>query len=216
MTSFIGICLYMAKLIIGLTGGIGSGKTAVSDYFAHLGIDVVDADVIAHRLSQKGSPMLNAIKDAFGDWVLDTDGNYNRPQMRAFVFNNPANLAKLNAITHPIISQTCLDELAQAQSPYAILSAPLLIENKNNPQSLFHACHKILVVDVPTNLQIARASKRDGTDPTQIQAIIARQISRDERLAHADDVVDNSGDLPHLHQQLARLHSKYLTLAHQK
>lgn len=215
MTSFVGICLCMAKLIIGLTGGIGSGKTAVSDYFAHLGIDVVDADVIAHRLSQRGSPMLNAIKDAFGDWVLDADGNYNRSQMRAFVFNNPANLAKLNAITHPIISQTCLDELARAQSPYAILSVPLLIENKNNRPSLFHACHKILVVDVPTDLQIARASKRDGTDPTQIQAIIARQISRDDRLAHADDVVDNSGDLPHLHQQLAQLHNKYLALTTQ-
>lgn len=203
----------MPKLIIGLTGGIGSGKTAVSDYFASLGIDVVDADVIAHRLSQKGSPMLSAIKDAFGDWVLDTDGNYNRPKMREFVFNNPANLAKLNAITHPIISQTCLDELAKARSPYAILSVPLLIENKNNRPSLFHACDKILVVDIPTDLQIARASRRDGANPEQIQAIIARQISRDDRLAYADDVVDNSGDLPALYAQLAKLHQTYLALA---
>lgn len=202
----------MANFIVGLTGGIGSGKTAVSDWFIYHNIEVVDADVIAHRLSQKGSPMLSAIKDAFGGWVLDNDGNYNRPKMREFVFNNPTNLAKLNAITHPIINQTCLDELKKTHSPYAILSAPLLIENKNNRPSLFDVCDRILVVDVTPSIQLERASKRDGVTPQQINQIIARQIDRSTRLSYADDVVDNGGNLENLHQQLKKLHSSYLNL----
>lgn len=201
------------KFIIGLTGGIGSGKTAVSDWFASQGIFVVDADVIAHRLSQKGSPMLTAIQNAFGDWVLDANGDYNRSAMRAFVFDNPTNLAKLNAITHPIISQTCLDELTKAHSPYAILSVPLLIENKDNRPSLFDTCDRILVVDVTPDIQLERASNRDKASPEQIAKIIARQVDRPTRLTYADDVVDNSQDLANLYQQLEQLHIDYLVYA---
>lgn len=203
----------ISKFVVGLTGGIGSGKTAVSDYFASLGIDIIDADVVTHNLTQKDSPMLDVIKDAFGDWVLDDKGNYNRSAMRTFIFNHPSHLAQLNAITHPIISQTCLDLLAHSTSPYAILSVPLLIENKDNPTSLFHACDRILVVDVSPNIQLERASRRDGADVFQIQKIIDRQIDRTTRLAYADDVVDNNNTITQLHIQLLPLHQKYLALS---
>lgn len=203
----------LKRFVVGLTGGIGCGKTAVSDYFLRHHIEVVDADVVAHTLSQQHSPLLDAIAQTFGDWVLDKQGNYNRPAMRDFVFANPQALAKLNAITHPIIVQTCLEQLEQTTSPYAILSAPLLIENKNNTPNLFDQCQTILVVDIPVTLQLERASLRDNTDKTRIQQIITQQIDRTTRLSYADHVVDNSQDLPHLYTQLATLHAHYLHLA---
>lgn len=202
------------KPIIGLTGGIGSGKTAVSDWFVAQGIDVIDADVIAHRLTQSGSPILDTLRTTFGDWVMTESGEYNRPAMRKAVFDNPEALALLNGIIHPAIYQECLSQLASTQSPYVILSVPLLIEGRQKPNgNLFSLCHRILVVDVPTKLQLKRAAKRDGADEQQINSIIKNQISRQERLLYADDVVDNSGSLQSLYHQLKRLHAHYLTLS---
>lgn len=203
--------------IIGLTGGIGSGKTAVSDYFATLGIDIVDADIISHGITAKGSPILDKLSDAFGEDIL-TDGVLNRALLRDKVFADPAKLTTLNAITHPAIRTQIKHELAHTTSPYAILSAPLLLESirhdgENHDKGLTAFCDRILVVDVPIELQLQRASRRDGRTEADILAIIDRQISRDRRLMMADDVVDNSGDLKDLHRQINHLHDKYLTLA---
>lgn len=202
------------KLIIGLTGGIGSGKTAVSDWFAAQGIDIIDADIITRTLTQSGSPILDTLKVAFGDWVVTATGEYNRPAMREVVFNNSDALTLLNSIIHPAIYQECVSQLANSQSPYAILSVPLLIEGRQKPNdNLFSLCHRILVVDVPTELQLKRAARRDGADEQQISSIIKNQISRQERLLYADDVIDNSSSIKSLHHQLKKLHTHYLTLS---
>lgn len=201
------------KLIIGLTGGIGSGKTAVSDYFATLGIDVVDADVISHAITAKGSPILDKLAEAFGTDIL-IDGELDRSRLRQLVFGDPAKLATLNAITHPAIRQRIKDELDHTNTPYAILSAPLLLESiKGDDKGLTAFCDRILVVDVPPDVQIQRASQRDGQTADGIQAIMAKQIDRPSRLALADDVVDNSGGLGELYAQLDTLHAFYLKLS---
>lgn len=206
-------------LIIGLTGGIGSGKTAVSDYFATQGITIVDADVIAHKLTQKDSPLLAVVREQFGDWSVDTDGNYDRAAMRQYVFANPDALAKLNAIMHPAIRQAIINELQNAQSDYVILSVPLLFETRHATPNLLSLCYHLLVVDVSPDVQIERASKRDGNNVEQIRAIINRQIDRNERLALAKqlnaDIVQNEQTLAELHQQLENLHQKYTQLAQQ-
>lgn len=207
----------MSKFIVGLTGGIGSGKTAVSDYFATQGMDVIDADVIAHHLTAKGSPLLDTLRHSFGDWVVDNDGNYDRAAMRAYIFGRDDELARLNAIIHPAIRRAIIDELARATSPYAILSVPLLLEGRHSTPNLLELCDHLLIVDVPVVVQLERASRRDDNAITQIQAIIDKQISRDERLKLATklgaDIVDNSQDLPTLYAQLAPLHQRYLAMA---
>lgn len=203
----------MSKFIIGLTGGIGSGKTAVSDHFATLGIDIVDADVISHAITAKGSPVLATLAEVFGSDILK-NGELDRAKLRAIVFADPAKLAKLNAITHPAIRELIKDELHNTKSPYAVLSVPLLLESiKGDDKGLTAFCDRILVVDVPVDVQIQRAGRRDGQSQQEILAIINRQISRENRLALADDVVDNSGDLEHLYKQINQLHKKYLALA---
>lgn len=204
-------------LIIGLTGGIGSGKSAVSDYFASLGIQIVDADMIAHALTAAGSSVLERLKMAFGAWVVDDKGNYDRAKMRAYVFERPHALAQLNAIMHPAIHQQILDQLSQATSPYAILSVPLLFEGRHKTPNLLSLCHHLLIVDVPVSVQLTRASRRDANATPQIQAIIDKQISRDERLSLAKtlgaDVIDNTGSLDELYAKLLRLHERYLSMA---
>ena len=202
------------SLIIGLTGGIGSGKTLASDWFGSQGIDVIDADVISHAITAKGSPILDALKDAFGAWVLSDTGELNRPALRQHVFANPSELDRLNAIMHPAIRQAITDALSKANSPYAILSAPLLLESiKGNDKGLTALCQRILVIDVPESVQRQRASGRDGQTLANIQAIMDKQLPRQQRLSLADDVADNSGDKDELYRQLERLHHKYLELA---
>lgn len=209
----------MANLVIGLTGGIGSGKTAVSDWFYKQGIDIVDADHIAHQITQQGNPILEELKNAFGDWVLDKRGNYNRAAMRQYIFDKSNELQKLNAIIHPAIRQEITKQLDESQSPYTILSVPLLFENYNKQNSLVPLCQHFLVVDVNEQTQLIRASQRDNANTTNIQAIINQQISRNKRLALAKqlkaDIVDNSEDLIHLHKQLQPLHGAYLALSNQ-
>ncbi len=206
------------NLIIGLTGGIGSGKTTVSDYFATLGIDVVDADIISHAITAKGSPMLLTLSEVFGAQILSND-ELDRTKLRQLVFANPTKLAQLNAILHPAIRTQIKHELDHATSPYAILSAPLLLESMvgdDKNTGLVALCDRVLVVDVPMSLQLQRASRRDGQTQADIKAIIDRQIGREKRLAYADDVVDNSGDLDNLYRQIHALHEKYLSLASPK
>lgn len=202
-----------SPFIIGLTGGIGSGKTAVSDHFATLGIDVIDADVISHTITAKGSPVLDELAHAFGADIL-TDGVLNRTYLRELVFADPAKLATLNAITHPAIRTQIKHELDHASSPYAILSAPLLLESiQGDDKGLTALCDRILVVDVPIELQIQRASRRDGQSDKDILAIIDKQIRRDIRLSYANDVIDNTGSLANLYRQINALHQTYLATA---
>lgn len=201
------------KFIVGVTGGIGSGKTAVCDWFIAQGIDVIDADKISHDLTKKGSPILQTLKQTFGDWILQND-ELNRQALRQFVFQNPDVLKQLNAIMHPQIRIKIIQNLECISSDYGILCVPLLLENiKDDNKGLSEFCDRVLVVDVPVDVQIQRASQRDNQTKKDILAIINKQISRDRRLVLADDVVDNSGTLINLQNQLINLHQTYLKLA---
>lgn len=209
-------------LTIGLTGGIGSGKSAASEWFCQQGIDIIDADVIAHAITDKGSPVLDELSSAFGDWVINADGTYNRPAMRTHILDNPSAIHRLNAITHPYIQTQIKTALACSTSIYRILAVPLLVEGMTKSPNLAELCDRILVVDVPESLQIERASQRDAHKLSHqdaqeyIKTIIAKQAHRTQRLAVADDVVDNSQSLAHLHTQLQALHAFYLQLAQGK
>ncbi|WP_201611305.1 dephospho-CoA kinase [Psychrobacter immobilis] len=200
-------------LVIGLTGGIGSGKSAASNWFAQQGIDIIDADVIAHQVVAKGSTTLRKIKRKFGDWVLKADGEMDRAAVRTHVFTHPEALIELEAITHPAIREAAKLQLAASTSPYVVLSAPLLIEAAE--AGLANLCHRILVMDATEDTQLARATQRDEQSVQKIKAIMVNQLSREERNRHADDVVLNESDLAALYVQLKPLHQDYLTLAHQ-
>ncbi|RTE86308.1 MULTISPECIES: dephospho-CoA kinase [Gammaproteobacteria] len=196
------------QFIVGLTGGIGSGKSSVSALFEEKGIKVVDADIIAREVVTVGSPLLTEIAKHFGDKVINEDGSINRAQLREIVFSNPDEKTKLNQLMHPVIRKHIVDALSSAQSAYVILSAPLLFEN-----NLDAITHRDLVVDVPEHIQIERTSARDKVNQTQVESIIKAQISRNERLEKADDIIDNSGPQSFLNKQVDELHAKYLELA---
>lgn len=198
----------MADFILGLTGGIGSGKTAVSDRFAKLGITVVDADIAARTVVEPGKIALQEIAEHFGQDVIQADGQLDRAKLREIVFATPEQRQRLEAITHPRIRQEMVSGLNTAQSPYAILVSPLLMET--DQQQL---CQRILLVDVPEDLQLKRASARDGVSQEQIQAIMAAQTSREIRREKADDIIVNDQDLEWLDGEVERLHQNYLTLA---
>jgi dephospho-CoA kinase len=204
------------KFIVGVTGGIGSGKSAATARFEQLGVVVVDADIVAREVVQPGSVALKEIADAFGsDFILD-NGELNRSLLRAKIFSPDStdNSAKdsskdtLNKIMQPKIRDELIKQLTNANSPYVVLSAPLLFENQ-----LQSYCDITLVIDVDEATQIARASSRDNVNKAQIQAIISSQIERDKRVSLADYVVTNHGTLEELNYQIDQLHKKYLTLA---
>lgn len=194
--------------IVGLTGGIGSGKTAVSDRFAQLGITVVDADVCARVVVEPGRPALAAIAGKFGDGILTASGELDRAQLRQQVFANPDDRQWLEALLHPLIFEEMWTQLQQASSPYAILVSPLLIEAGQNA-----LCQRILVVDAPEQAQLARTMARDNNSEEQVKAIMAAQASRQQRLDKADDVIVNDADLATLNQRVDALHQRYLALA---
>ena len=193
---------------VGLTGGIGSGKTAASDYLHSLGIDVVDADVVARDVVAIGQPALAQIAQHFGTAVLLADGSLNRSALRTIVFNNADERKVLETITHPAIRERIQHKLSASLSVYTLLVSPLLFESG---QSTF--AQRNLVIDCDPSLQQQRASQRDNVSLQQIQQIMAAQLSREERLRRADDVVINTGQLANLYQQLDHLHHRYLQLA---
>jgi dephospho-CoA kinase len=195
--------------IVGLTGGIGSGKSAAADLFAELGAAIVDTDRIAHALTAPGGAAMVAIREAFGDGVLSGDGALNRPAMRALAFESPDARKRLEAILHPMIRQESERQCLAASAPYVILAVPLLIESGTYRERVQRLC----VVDCPEAVQVARVMQRSGLDEPQVRAIMAAQASRAERLAAADDVVDNAGSLEALRTQVAGLHHRYLALA---
>ena len=194
--------------ILGLTGGIGSGKSAASAYFRDQGIVVVDADIVAREVVEPGQPALIAIKERYGSEALLDDGTLNRAWLRAKVFAEPNERKWLESQTHPRIRDSIIAQLKAATSPYAILESPLLFESGQS-----ELVARILVIDVPEEIQVERACSRDGNEEEQIRRIIAAQMPRSERLQRADDAVDNSGDLEALYNQLAPLHQSYLQLA---
>lgn len=198
-------------LIIGLTGGIGSGKTAASDWFAAQGITVVDADVVAREVVAVGQPALIEIQQTFGDWALLSDGTLNRAALRQHVFDHPEDRKKLEQITHSRIYASMSTQLQAATSPYVILVSPLLLES--GKAGLASLCQRILVIDVSEAVQRERAGTRDGQTPESIDRIIAVQIARQDRLAMADDIVVNDGELDHLYAQLQVKHDQYLNLS---
>lgn len=199
--------------VVGVTGGIGSGKSAVTAAFEALGITVIDADVVAREVVMPGTACLHQITEYFGDTVLTDTGTLNRKALRHIVFSDAKAKDWLNALLHPAIRRELLKQLTQAQSDYAILSAPLLLEN-----GLQQYCDRIVVVDVPESTQRQRVARRDGSSGDEVDAIMRSQLNRTDRLRQADDVIDNTGTLDALNQQVTALHQRYLaaTIAPQK
>ena len=196
--------------VLGVTGGIGSGKTAVTNAFAELGITIVDADIAARTVVAKGSYGLQEIQAHFGEDILLKDGNLNRAKLREIIFSDLNEKKWLENLTHPLIREEIQQGLANSKSPYTILVSPLLVESG---QKSF--VNRVLVVDVPVELQIERTSQRDNNTPEQVQAIINAQADREARLSYANDVIINDQDLAHLNNEVKQLHQKYLALAEQ-
>jgi len=193
---------------VGLTGGIGCGKTTVCEMFSDLGVPVVDADRLARNAVERGSPALEQIAREFGDAVLAADGSLDRDATRRLVFQNPARRRALEAILHPRIKEAMRTTMASLAEPYCLLCVPLLFES-----GWTDLVQRVAVVDVPEDLQRHRAMRRDGLTSAEVEAIMRAQLPRAERLARADDVLDNSGTRDHLSKQVRTLHRKYLGLA---
>ena len=194
-------------MIIGLTGGIGSGKTAVSDSFEALGIDVVDADLASRVVVQKGKPCLLKIAQHFGEDILTKEAELDRAKLREIIFKSEEEKNWLESLLHPAIANQIQNELNASKSPYTILVSPLLLETNQKD-----FCSKVLAVDVPVETQVERTLKRDGVSKEQVQAIINSQISRNDRLNLADEVIVNDGTLEDLEIAVKILHEKFLSL----
>ena len=195
--------------IVGLTGGIGSGKSAAAQGFEELGATVIDTDAIAHALTAPGGAAIEPIRAAFGADYLTPEGALARPRMRALVFADAAKKRLLESILHPMIRARTSELALAASSPYVILMVPLLVESNDYRRR----CQRILVVDCPEELQVERVMARSGLAAEQVRAIMASQVARAARLAAADDVIDNSQDPAHLRRQVEALHTRYLQLA---
>lgn len=197
------------RFVVGLTGGIGSGKSAVAVLFAELGADIVDTDAIAHQLTGRGGAAIEPIRAAFGGSVITPDGALDRPAMRRLVFSDPAAKQRLEAILHPMIRVEADLRCVSAQGAYVILVVPLLVETG----SYRGRVDRILVVDCAEETQIARTMARSGLSEAEVRSIMAVQAGREARLAAADDVIDNDGDLEALRAQAEALHLRYLDAA---
>jgi dephospho-CoA kinase len=198
-----------AKLVVGLTGGIGSGKSAAAAEFERLGATVVDADAITHELTAAGGAAIARIRQLFGDSVIGADGAMDRAAMRRLAFADPAARKKLESVLHPMIRAESERRIAAATGGYVIHVVPLLVEAGDYRGRVA----RVLVVDCPEEIQIERVRSRSGLASDEVRAIIAAQVPRAARLSAADDVIDNSGTLDALHKQVAALHRKYLQLA---
>ncbi len=196
--------------VLGLTGGIGSGKSAVSNMLAARNITIVDADIIAREVVAPNSTGLNAIKAHFGASILNADASLNRAQLREIIFADNDQKTWLNNLLHPLIREKTLNDLNTATSDYVVLVAPLLFEN-----NLHQYCQRTLVIDVPVSVQLSRTVNRDNVSEQQANSIIAAQMSREDKLAKADDVLDNNRSLEHVEIELEKLHQDYLVLAKQ-
>jgi dephospho-CoA kinase len=198
--------------VVGLTGGIGSGKSAVAGLFARRGVTVVDTDAIAHELTAPGGAAIEPIRASFGSDYISPEGALDRTRMRALVFRDPESKRRLERILHPRIRAESAARVAAAASPYAILVVPLLVEaglDRNRYQ-------RVLVVDCSEDTQVERVMRRSNLAQDEVRRIVASQVERQLRLEAADDVVDNSGGLADLDPQVEKLHLRYLALARQQ
>ncbi|MFZ1575283.1 MAG: dephospho-CoA kinase [Chromatiaceae bacterium] len=196
------------RLVVALTGGIGSGKTTVSQRLAELGAAVIDTDLIAHALTAPGGAAMAAIATAFGPGAIAADGSLDRVAMRRLIFNDARARHRLEAILHPLIRARMDEQLAQVQAPYAVLAIPLLFET-----GWTDVADRILVVDLPESLQVARVMARGDLSAEEVRPILASQARRETRRQGADDLIDNSGILEDLMARTADLHRRYLRLA---
>jgi dephospho-CoA kinase len=196
-------------LIVGLTGGIGSGKSAAASLFEELGAALVDTDAIAHELTAPGGAAIEPIRAAFGDDAIAANGALDRAAMRRKVFADPEAKARLEAILHPMIRTEADRRSAAARAPYVVLVVPLLVESGGYRSRV----QRVAVVDCPEEVQVARVMSRSGLSEEDARAIMAAQAGRQQRLAVADDVIDNGGDLPVLRRQVEALHRRYLEMA---
>jgi dephospho-CoA kinase len=196
---------------VGLTGGIGSGKSMVAGLFAKRGIAVIDTDEIAHEFTRPGGEAIEAIRTTFGASSIGADGALDRDRMRKLVFGDPAARKKLEGILHPLIRKESTRRGARARSPYAILVVPLLVEGGVDRSRY----SRVLVVDCTEAQQVERTMRRSGLSEKEVRAVLAAQATREQRLARADDVIDNSGTPASLERQVSHLNEKYLTLAAQ-
>ncbi|KLU16411.1 MULTISPECIES: dephospho-CoA kinase [Xenorhabdus] len=194
--------------IVALTGGIGSGKTTISNAFSSLGVPLVDADIIAREVVAPSTPALQAITTRFGTNILSPDGSLNRAMLRQKIFAAPEEKQWLNALLHPLIQIDTQRQLTQVTAPYVIWVVPLLIEN-----NLMHLADRVLVVDVPVEVQITRTMARDGVSREQVENILAAQASRQDRLEKADDVIVNHSSEQDLTSRVVELHQQYLKQA---
>ena len=195
-------------LAIGLTGGIGSGKSAVTRLFRELDVPVLDADEVAREVVAPGEPALQRIRERFGPAILQSDGSLDRQQLRALIFDDPDARLALESLLHPAIRRRMRSRLAELQAAYAICAIPLLVETGQA-----NDFDRVLVIDCPEEVQIQRVTARDQVDREQVRAILAAQADRATRLAVADDVIDNAGPVEALPPQVERLHQRYLELA---
>ncbi len=195
-------------LVVGITGGIGSGKTAVTRRFEQRGITVVDADLVARLIVEPGTPALTAIATHFGAGILQADGALDRAALRNRVFSDESERRWLERLTHPLIAQEIVDQISASRSPYTILSSPLLLDTS---QKALVDC--VVVVDVPEALQLQRTMQRDSNDEAQVRRIMAAQMSRADRVERADIVIDNSRSLEELDSQVEELHKEFLQRA---
>ncbi|MBO6228667.1 MAG: dephospho-CoA kinase [Shewanella sp.] len=198
----------MSKFVVGLTGGIGSGKTTVANLFAAEGITLVDADIVAREVVALGSKGLEAIVTHFGAEILTPEGELDRAKLRQRIFSHPEEREWLNQLLHPMIRQEMLAQVEKATSAYVIMVVPLLFEN-----GLDRLVNRTLVVDISPELQINRTVKRDNVDASQVNNIISSQCSRSEKLARADDIIDNQGEISNLKREVQALHQRYLQLS---
>ncbi|MBP6242727.1 MAG: dephospho-CoA kinase [Chromatiaceae bacterium] len=196
------------RLVVALTGGIGSGKTTVSQHLAELGAAVIDTDLIAHALTAPGGAAMAAIATAFGPGAIAADGSLDRVAMRRLIFNDARARHRLEAILHPLIRARMDEQLAQVQAPYAVLAIPLLFET-----GWTDVADRILVVDLPESLQVTRVMARGDLSAEEVRPILASQARRETRRQGADDLIDNSGILEDLMARTADLHRRYLRLA---
>jgi len=195
-------------LVVALTGGVASGKTAVSDRFAELGVPIIDTDVIAREVVAPGSGGLAAVEAAFGSEMLTAEGALDRPALRRKIFDEPGARTRLEDILHPRIAEEARRRLNELDGSYAILVVPLLVES-----GLFSDADRVLVVDVPADVQVSRLMERDGSTRGQAEAMLAAQASREQRLARADDVIENTGTLAELNARVDELDRKYRGLS---
>jgi dephospho-CoA kinase len=196
-------------LVVGLTGGIGSGKSTVSAAFASLGVPVIDADQLAHQLVEPGQAALDEIREIFGERCITADGHLDRAYIRQRVFSNRDEKQKLESILHPRIRNRIVAWIAGLKSPYCIVVIPLLLETGQTD-----LVDRVLVVDTPENEQLTRVAARDGLSHNAVLAIMDSQTDRETRLAAADDIIENSSDIASLESRVKTLHSYYLELSH--